>query len=121
MTKIKSDDNTLSNFIGVILAIVFVVVATTAVVDLFYVTHKENCLINYKYEEKYGSSKIYMVNTTCGNYEVLDSIVDRNIAGDGTKRWTALKAGTRYDFKIRGFKVKVLGMYPNIVEETERP
>lgn len=114
--------------LGFIIASVMVVVITVIAAVLIAVssgvfmgtTTAANCVVSEKSVNATGEGSEYRIYTeNCGTFVVTDSIVDRRF--DSADVYGKIKAGKTYNLTLRGPRIPVVSMFPNIIMIQEVP
>lgn len=63
------------------------------------------------------STRTYRLSTSCGNFNVEDSIAGGFNSWD---LWQKLQVGKRYDLKTGGYRIGLTSTFPTLLEATPR-
>lgn len=104
---------------GAIMVIAAVLIAVSS--GIFVGTSTaSNCVVSEKSVNATGDGSEYRIYTeNCGTFVVTDSIVDGRF--DSADVYQKIKAGKTYDMTLRGPRIPILSMFPNIISLQEVP
>lgn len=85
---------------------------TLAVVNFSVTRHYSACRVTDKSVQVTKDSSINRVMSTCGTFEVSDSIL--LLRFDSSDLYGSIEVGKTYDFDSRGIRLGIASMYPNI-------
>lgn len=113
MVKVMgSTEDTIQSIIALSMALAVVAILAMSTLDVMRVSTVTDCAVSEKFVRTDGS-RVRMVRSTCGTYEVVNSALDGDTSS--AQRWDSLEIGDSYDFTLRGTRIALFGMYPNIV------
>ena len=104
--------------VGAIVVVAVVVIGL--VISIVYATSRSEmagCVVKDKEAVRSNDSNEYRVYTeNCGTLKVGDSVFIMRF--DSADVYADIDAGQAYDFKLQGFRIPVLSMFPNVIEAT---
>lgn len=118
----RNSDNGLAVLIGLGVVLVFCLVIGSFVVSAVSASHTSTMTCTVADKDRVskpngGGSDMRIYTSDCDVLVVADSLLDARF--DAASLYNKITAGKRYRFDVRGDRIPILSMFPNIITATE--